>query len=152
MTDDRSMIPADVQGLFARKLGIGTSFASSQTAVTSVLAGGVPFRTRSVIQDALQGSKPLLLSQHRNWSATAVSAPATSRGQQVGLLEQPATAQVIETSLTTEAQQSYLSVCDVFASAKYHLVLPCSHGLASDASMLDCSMLCQSLLVALCQM
>ncbi len=104
------MLSADMQGLLPRRLAIRNTFASSQTALHTVLNGEGHCRIRASLQDATQGPARLQPSLQRKLSTASETSLAASRQSTVGVVAQPATAQVIDTNLVAEAQSSYLSV------------------------------------------
>ena len=120
------MFPVDLHSIFQRRLVVKHSIASSssQLALAHVLSDSQ--RARAGLQDALKGTAALQQAWQRNFaSASSVQANASrSSNTAVEVAEQSPVAQVIDTNLVTEAQQSYLSVCKFLL----HLVSsPASH-------------------------
>lgn len=107
------MLPADLHSILQRRLAVKHSIASSSShlALASVLTGE-NHRARAGLQDAVRGTAAL----QQAWRRTFVCRPevqasaSRSTTNAVELAEQPAAAQVTDTSFVTEAQQSYLSV------------------------------------------
>ena len=108
------MFPVDLHSILQRRLVVkhSTTSSSSQLALANVLSGD-SHRARAGLQDALKGTAALQQAWQRNFaSASNVQANASrSSNTAVEVAEQSPVAQVIDTNLVTEAQQSYLSVC-----------------------------------------